>query len=99
MDDSQCSKCQGQGTILCDQCHGTGNKRVPYLGVFQTAITCELCFGSGSVECSDCQGSGLDDEWVDENVAEDKDEWEDEEDEEEWEDEEDEDEWEDEDEY
>lgn len=44
-----CSKCNGRGMTICEQCVGM-------LGV--ASIRCPVCFGAGSVFCEGCDGAG-----------------------------------------
>jgi DnaJ-class molecular chaperone len=52
-----CPKCNGDETIECPRCEGTGQMSPgPFAGVAD--IDCARCNGSGEVNCPKCKGKG-----------------------------------------
>lgn len=64
--DGKCTECNGDKTVVCDACDGSGecsacdgSGRYPCYSCDQTG-ECSYCGGSGEEDCDDCDGDG----WV-----------------------------------
>jgi len=67
-----CSSCDGNGTVICGDCHGSGlcwvcggTGRISYMppgdqwcGACQGTGVCSACGGDGYVICGECHGEG-----------------------------------------
>lgn len=51
--DKKCPKCNGQRSITCSICNGSGEDRR-----FGRPQQCHPCHGSGQEECPSCDGKG-----------------------------------------
>ena len=57
MHEEQCIRCQGQGTVICEDCHGKKKIRKEMVNV-----KCKDCNGTGRVKCpANCRGGVV---WV-----------------------------------
>jgi hypothetical protein len=48
-----CTDCEGQGTVECGQCEGSGET-----DAMGETEECPVCDGSGTIMCEDCDGAG-----------------------------------------
>jgi DnaJ-class molecular chaperone len=56
----KCDKCNGEGTIPCPACNGSGQfERIDEgFGKETRIVNCSSCRGSGTKTCGRCGGSG-----------------------------------------
>jgi len=75
--DEICSRCQGDGSVTCETCHGSGicwvcdgTGRVWYMpndgwcAACQGSGECSTCEGKGWYKCVECEGTGLLVHWM-----------------------------------
>lgn len=48
----ECKSCGGDGSLLCEGCHGKGKSRI------NPSARCSECQGSGRIVCRECSGKG-----------------------------------------
>jgi len=75
--DEICSRCQGDGSVTCETCHGSGicwvcdgTGRIWYMpndgwcAACQGSGECSTCEGKGWYKCVECEGTGLLVHWM-----------------------------------